>query len=102
MAPSIAQLAPETPDAVEVAKENIKVQEVKVNNVRILFHLLFFKFLDFVLVMAQGPSYPFYYPYFDVNEKYPPLKLFSNLSFYFTSPDFHIFFIRPCRSWYSC
>lgn len=26
----------------------------------------------------NAPSYPFYYPYFDVNEKYPPTELFEH------------------------
>jgi sulfonate dioxygenase len=25
----------------------------------------------------QGPSYPFYFPYYDVNEKFPPTELFG-------------------------
>ncbi|KAJ7674006.1 hypothetical protein DFH06DRAFT_752632 [Mycena polygramma] len=25
----------------------------------------------------KGPSYPFYYPYFDVNEKFPPTEIFE-------------------------
>ncbi|GJJ13793.1 hypothetical protein Clacol_008050 [Clathrus columnatus] len=29
---------------------------------------------------VKGPSYPFYYPYFDVNEKFPPTQLFGESS----------------------
>lgn len=25
----------------------------------------------------KGPSYPYYYPYFDVNEKFPPTEIFG-------------------------
>ena len=35
MAPSVAQVAPETVDPIQAIKENIKAQEIKVDNVRI-------------------------------------------------------------------
>ena len=28
----------------------------------------------------KGPSYPFYYPYWDVDEKFPPTELFGTLT----------------------
>ena len=37
MTPSVAQLAPETVDPVQAAKENIKTQEIKADNVCIAF-----------------------------------------------------------------
>ena len=37
MAPSVAQLATETVDAVQATKENIKAQEIKADNVCITF-----------------------------------------------------------------
>ncbi|KIJ56157.1 hypothetical protein M422DRAFT_57653 [Sphaerobolus stellatus SS14] len=33
---------------------------------------------------SSGPSYPFYYPYFDANEKFPPTELFGQRN---TDPD---------------
>jgi sulfonate dioxygenase len=42
--------------------------------------------------MGQGVLYPFYYPHFDLNEKFPPLKLFGMLPFYFILPDLKSFF----------
>ena len=88
MAPSVAQLAPETVDPIKVAKENIKAQEIKVDNVCITFHtLLYFSKID---CWCQGPLYPFYYPYFDLNEKQPPLKPFGMFLSYFRLPDFEL------------
>jgi len=40
MAPSIAQLAPETVDTVQIEKQNTKVQEVKVDNVCVALILI--------------------------------------------------------------
>ncbi|KIJ55733.1 hypothetical protein M422DRAFT_41635 [Sphaerobolus stellatus SS14] len=37
---------------------------------------------------SSGPSYPFYYPYFDANEKFPPTELFVCDSSWFN--DVHI------------
>lgn len=77
MAPSIAQIVPET-----VEKPNIKAQEVKSDKVCAAF--TFDRFFLSFFWWCQGPSYPLYFPYFDVNEKYPPLKLFGMLPFYST------------------
>jgi len=30
--------------------------------------------------MLQGVSYPFYYPYYDVAEKWPPLEIFGGFA----------------------
>ena len=81
MAPSVAQLAPEAVDPAGAAKQNIKVQEIKSDNVCIAF-----TFLPFcsILFWWQAPSYPFYLPCFDVNEKFVPLELFGMFTFYFT------------------
>ncbi|KAF7378145.1 Alpha-ketoglutarate-dependent taurine dioxygenase [Mycena sanguinolenta] len=54
MAPSVADLqTPSTKDTISSLKQEVK----------------------------KGPSYPFYYPYFDVNEKFPPTEIFE-----FTDP----------------
>lgn len=29
------------------------------------------------VLVSKGPSYPYYYPYFDVDEKFPPLEIFG-------------------------
>jgi sulfonate dioxygenase len=29
----------------------------------------------------KGPSYPFYFPYYDVNEKFPPTEIFGGCQF---------------------
>jgi len=54
MSPSVAELAPDT---IEVAKD-INAREAQADN---------------------GPSYPSYFPNFDVNEKFPPLGLFNHV-----------------------
>ncbi|KAF8961174.1 hypothetical protein BDZ97DRAFT_1829881 [Flammula alnicola] len=59
MAPSIAQIEQVASDPIQAAKQNIKeAADTKVD---------------------KGPSYPFYYPYFDANEKFPPLELFEHV-----------------------
>jgi len=56
MAPSVSELsAPADPLANGVRKINLK--ETKAD---------------------KGPSYPFYYPYFDVDEKFPPTEIFEH------------------------
>ncbi|KAI0791767.1 alpha-ketoglutarate catabolism dioxygenase [Abortiporus biennis] len=56
MAPSVAEVTQPTDTLANgVAKINLK--EVKAD---------------------KGPSYPFYYPYFDVNEKFPPTEIFEH------------------------
>jgi hypothetical protein len=100
MSPSVAQLTPETVDPVKVAKENIKAQEVKSDNVSIAFT---FTSLCLLIPFYQGPSYPFYYPYFDVNEKFVPTEPFGMFYIYSIFPDLELnLAIRPCRSWYPC
>ncbi|KAJ3494510.1 hypothetical protein NLJ89_g10792 [Agrocybe chaxingu] len=62
MAPSVAQLesVTATVDPVQAIKENIKAQPKA------------------EATEDKGPSYPFYYPYFDVNEKFAPLEIFEH------------------------
>ncbi|KAF8898017.1 hypothetical protein CPB84DRAFT_1926819 [Gymnopilus junonius] len=58
MAPSVAQLQQEAvADPIQAAKQAVKTEETK----------------------TEGPSYPYYFPYFDVDEKFPPLELFDHV-----------------------
>ncbi|KAF8158634.1 alpha-ketoglutarate catabolism dioxygenase [Mycena galopus ATCC 62051] len=58
MAPSVADLqAPNTNDVISSLKENLKTEEPAV---------------------PSGVSYPFYYPHFDLTEKFPPLEIFEH------------------------
>lgn len=57
MAPSVAQLD-------SVTAQTVQKVATKVAN------------LD---LKADGPSYPFYYPYYDNDEKFPPTKLFDHV-----------------------
>ena len=83
MSPSVAELPAATVDHVQAVKENIKQQEIvlqtaevadKVGSTRLQYSL---PFANQRLPPAQGPSYPFYYPYFDVDEKFPVTQLFG-------------------------
>ncbi|KAF9471117.1 TauD-domain-containing protein [Pholiota conissans] len=59
MAPSVAEIKAVAVDPIEAAKQNVKTEAVAEDKL-------------------QGPSYPFYYPYFDVNEKFPVTELFEH------------------------
>ena len=60
MAPSVAQLAPETVDAIQAAKEDIKAQEVKVDNVSAFISIALF--LKFLFVVMAGTIVPILLP----------------------------------------
>ncbi|KAF8181610.1 hypothetical protein BJ912DRAFT_882195 [Pholiota molesta] len=62
MAPSVAEIQSVTTDPIEAAKQNLKTQEAA----------------PAAEVADKGPSYPFYYPYFDPDEKFPPTELFEH------------------------
>ncbi|KAF4609938.1 hypothetical protein D9613_010264 [Agrocybe pediades] len=64
MAPSVAQLESVVVDPIQVAKEAIKANNTNTNEVK---------------SEDKGPSYPFYYPHFDVSEKFAPLELFPHV-----------------------
>ena len=45
-------------------------------------YALFSLFIDVTDFRWQGPSYPFYYPHYDNDEKFPPIELFGNFVTY--------------------
>jgi len=62
MAPSVSELSSVAVDTVTNGVENLKVN-LKAQKPEV----------------DDGPSYPFYYPYFDVSEKFPPTQLFEHV-----------------------
>ncbi|KAJ7060085.1 hypothetical protein C8F01DRAFT_1026021 [Mycena amicta] len=58
MAPSVSDLQPAATTTTATTREDI-IDAVKKE-------------------VKKGPSYPFYYPYFDVEEKFPPTELFEH------------------------
>ena len=62
MSPSVAQLTPDTVDSVKVAKENIKAQEVKSDNVSIAFIRL--TSLSLLISFLPGTLLPILLPLF--------------------------------------
>ncbi|PPQ96095.1 hypothetical protein CVT26_004727 [Gymnopilus dilepis] len=65
MAPSVAQLQEAVSDPIQAAKEALKTEPKAEENK--------------TESSAKGPSYPFYFPYFDNDEKWPPLELFDHV-----------------------
>ncbi|KAI0079060.1 TauD-domain-containing protein [Panus rudis PR-1116 ss-1] len=61
MAPSVAELASNVTDQVTNGTAKLSLKETKQQE-----------------PVQKGPSYPFYYPYFDASEKFPPTELFEH------------------------
>ncbi|TFK33752.1 hypothetical protein BDQ12DRAFT_738597 [Crucibulum laeve] len=66
MAPSVSQLETVTSESVEKVAHDVSKLNVKATNVEV-------KVEDKV----DAPSYPFYYPYYDLEEKFPPTEIFE-------------------------
>ncbi|PPQ74234.1 hypothetical protein CVT24_001105 [Panaeolus cyanescens] len=65
MAPSVAEI---TSTTTEVTVDPIQAAKAKIQDTSKVEE----KPVD------KGPAYPFYFPYFDVNEKFPPTELFEH------------------------
>lgn len=72
MAPSVSELAQPVVVAVENTAASLK--QVNVADVRSETSFLSQRSPPYI---QKGPSYPFYYPYFDVEEKFPPTEIFG-------------------------
>ena len=78
MAPSVAETVTQTLEEPTkgIAKLNLNTEETPKNredvSTLVIAHLY-----HFLNDLQKGPSYPFYYPYFDVDEKFPPTEIFE-------------------------
>ncbi|KAF7317487.1 Alpha-ketoglutarate-dependent taurine dioxygenase [Mycena kentingensis (nom. inval.)] len=83
MAPSVSELPTATPVPARVTRQDI-IGSVKEEVRPCPINWRGSALRDTWVKQQKGPSYPFYYPHFDVNEKFPPTEIFEH-----TDPGIH-------------